>query len=607
MGRHQSEGIVKNPISRRALLTGGPLALGACGTMDGAYFGKTDPPSSQRLVYLINEPDSLDPAKVTGGDESFIVPALFEGLTNFHPVTAQPMAALATHYEVNRDFTRFTFYLRGHPRPGGVKLANTDTLRDEHRLGIVTQDFSRGHRAPPDPLPARWTDGTLITAYDFVYSWRRLIDPETAAPQYAYLLFYVRSAEAINTGQLPSETLGVRALDEFAFEIELRSPTTFFLQLTSKAALATVPRQAIEAARLRGAESSWTEPAHMITSGAFTLQERHPYDRIVLQKNSRYYESALVALDGITFLPVSDATTGLNLYKMGEAHAMPGDRVPPLFTSAVQRKKDAYAARAFYHIHPVFNTTRLPFSNVVIRYALNMATEKRELAAVFGEGRNPATTFVPPFESYRPPASVLVPIGERVYDVLSYDPVAARDLLARAGYANGLTPDHRQLTFEFRIPQVPFSRPIAEILQQQWRINLNIAVHVVIQELKAYIPAIHSGQFDMAMNGGGADYADPNTYLNLFQTGGDFTSVWSDAAYDAMLKTANSTADPAVRMKELAGCEEYLLRAMPLLPLLFYGFAGFQKPYVRGLSTNLLDAHPFKYAWIDTNWKPERS
>ena len=111
----------------------------------------------------------------------------------------------------------------------------------------------------------------------------------------------------------------------------------------------------------------------------------------------------------------------------------------------------------------------------------------------------------------------------------------------------------------------------------------------------------------MAMNGGGADYLDPNTYLNLFQAGGDFAPVWSDRTYDAMLEAANSHVDPASRMRALACCEAYLLRAMPMVPLLFYGFAGFQKPYVRGLSTNLLDEHPFKYVWIDTNWKPERS
>src|SRR5262249_44184563 len=100
---------------------------------------------------------------------------------------------------------------------------------------------------------------------------------------------------------------------------------------------------------------------------------------------------------------------------------------------------------------------------------------------------------------------------------------------------------------------------------------------------------------------------DPNTFLDLFQTGGPYNAIWNDTKYDAMMKNANIIADVATRMKALARCEEYLLRAMPILPLLFYGFAGFQKPYVHGLSNNLLDAHPFKYVWIDTNWKPERS
>jgi ABC-type oligopeptide transport system substrate-binding subunit len=95
---------MKAQISRRSLLTGGSLALTACGTANGAYFGKTDPPSWQRLVYLIgSEPDTLDPGKMTGGYESFIIPALFESLTSYHPTTAQPIAGLATHYEINTD------------------------------------------------------------------------------------------------------------------------------------------------------------------------------------------------------------------------------------------------------------------------------------------------------------------------------------------------------------------------------------------------------------------------------------------------------------------------------------------------------------------------
>lgn len=599
---------MKAQISRRTLLTAGPLALAACETANGAYFGKTDPPASQRLVYLIgSEPDSLDPGKTTGGYESFIVPALFEGLTHYHPATAQPMAALATHYEVNADSTRYTFYLRGHPNPEGVKLANTDTLRAEYRAGILNQDFSRGHWAPPDTIPARWSDGTVITADDLVYSWRRVINPKTATPQYAYILFYVQNAEHINAGKLPLDSLGARALNAFTFQIDLRAPTGYLMQLTSKTILSAVPRHAIEAATRRGAEASWTEPEHIVTNGAFTLRERHPYERIVVTKNPRYYEAGAVELDEISFIPIPDATTSLNLYRSNSIHAMTGDRLPPWFTATVQRKRDAYSAPAFFHIHPFFNCSKPPFNNVLLRYALNMATDKAEIARMFGEGRAPAKTFVPPFAGYQPPTAATVSVGGKSYDVLSYDPAAARELLAAAGYPNGLAPGGRPLSIEYRFPILPDSQPTAEVLQQQWRRTLNIRLKLVKQELKAYIHAMSEGQFEMAYNGGGADYPDPNTFLDLFETGGSLSVAWTDATYNAMLQAANTIPDAAARMRELARCEKYLLRAMPVLPLLFYGFAGFQKPYVRGLSTNILDVHPFKYAWIDTNWKPERS
>ena len=136
-------------ISRRALLAA-PLALAACAKA-GDYLGTTQPPSGQELTYLIGgEPETLDPARTTGGFEEFIIPALFEGLTGYHPQTLEPMAALATHYEVSADELHFTFYLRGHPSPRGIRLPNTDTLRTEFLEGRLPQDFSRGRHAPPD-------------------------------------------------------------------------------------------------------------------------------------------------------------------------------------------------------------------------------------------------------------------------------------------------------------------------------------------------------------------------------------------------------------------------------------------------------------------------
>src|SRR5581483_1506759 len=157
-------------LSRRSLLAT-PLALAACAKAS-EYFGTTQPPTGQQLTYLIGgEPETLDPARTPGGFCEFIIPALFEGLTGYHPQTLEPMAALAKHYRVSSDELQYTFFLRGHPAPRGIRLPNTDTLRVEFLNASLSQDFSRGKYAPPDSVPARWSDGSIISAHDFVYSW----------------------------------------------------------------------------------------------------------------------------------------------------------------------------------------------------------------------------------------------------------------------------------------------------------------------------------------------------------------------------------------------------------------------------------------------------
>ena len=156
------------------------------------------------------------------------------------------MAALATHYEVNGDRTQFTFYLRGHTRPHGMKFPNTETLRMEYEAGLLREDFSRGYRTPSDRIPARWSDGTTITAEDFIYSWRRVVDPATATPLGGFYLHCIKNGRDINAGKLDPKFLGIRALDDFALQVDLRLPGPFFLELTSHRIFAPVPRRAAD-------------------------------------------------------------------------------------------------------------------------------------------------------------------------------------------------------------------------------------------------------------------------------------------------------------------------------------------------------------------------
>jgi ABC-type oligopeptide transport system substrate-binding subunit len=576
----------------------------AC-TTDSRYFGKGIPPSKKRLtIGILAQPESLDPAKTTGGPGDWVIPAFFEGLTQYHPETLDPMAGLATHYESNTAMTQFTFYLRGHPGPKGTKLPDTETLRREYERGKLREDYSRGQPAPTDRMPARWSDGRPITAPDFVYSWRRVADPETAAG-YAYLLYCIRNAKLINEGKLKPEELGVRALDDFRVQVDLRASTPFFPQLVSHFVFSAVPRQAIEAARQRGRESSWTGPATMVTSGAFTLKEWRSFDRIIAAKNLNYYEAGLVANEELEFLPIADDTTRINYYKWGGTDLMLF--VPSLFVPSLRGKRDFHLQRAFGIRFPTFNTTKPPFNNVLLRYALNMAIDKQAVAGFAGPGHIPALGFVPPLEGYEPPKRLPMIVDGKSFDVLSFDPAGARELLGKAGFPNGVAHDGRRLRVEYLLASLPKLKLEAEILQEQWRRNLNIEVSLVSQEFTVFSQTQARLEYKgVSINVDWGGYQDPNWFLEQFVTGSSQNLTgWSDPRYDELLEQANATIDPTQRMQHLSECEKYLLTAMPILPLHGEVWYFLQKPYVRGVGTNLLNIYPFKYVWIDTNWRPE--
>jgi oligopeptide transport system substrate-binding protein len=576
------------------------LVATGCGSPEEPYFGRTDPPRDQRLVFLNTaEPESLDPGMHPGGREMPIINALFEGLTKMHPVTLEPMAGIATHYEPSPNCTRFTFYLRGHPSPRGIRLPNADTLREEYRAGRLTEDLSRGHAAPPDALPALWSDGRVITAHDFVYAWRRVVDPRAASPN-AASLYVIRNAEDINRGRQPVAALGVRALDDFTLEVDLRMPTPFFLQLQSQRMFRAVPRHVIKEAEAGGREPSWTELGRIVTSGPFTLREWRPYDELVVVRNPRYYESALVSLDEIVFLPV-DGTTAVNLYKAGMAHAMAGGSIPPEFVHSLAAKRDFRVSPVLYRQDYVINTKKPPFDNVLLRYALSMATDRPAMARTHQRGDAPVPGYILAMAGYEPIRSLPVTVQGRTYDVLAYDPKGARELLSAAGYPGGIGSDGRHLTIAILTSGESF---LTEVLQDQWRGVLGVDVRIERQEFKVWIQSLIDVAYDgVAAGGWTAKYYDPNGFIDFFASGSDQSGTgWSDPTFDAMLAEANATVDPKERLRKLAACERFLLKAMPMLGIYAAFWPYLQKPYVRGMPHNPLDERQFEYAWIDAHW-----
>ena len=577
------------------------LSLSACTTSlsHSEYFGKVDPPPGQTLRYVSgSEPESLDPQITTGQPEARILLALFDGLTEYDPKTGEPIPALATHWEANEDNSVFVFHLR----------------------------------------PARWSNGRPLTAEDFVYTIRRGLSPELAA-RAAYLAYYIQYAQGYNEGGvfardsrsgafvmdpanpalrlvLPgdpaardkalaapalaaargktfvpvrAEDVGVDALDAATVRIRLTQPVPFLVALVANQFFRPVPREAIE----RWGDQ-WTRPGHMVTSGAFVLRDWRPYDRIVVTRSPTYWDAASVKLDSITFFPVEDATTIMNLYKAGDVDAFLNRTVPAAWVDRLRGFKDyrdgPEAGNEYYQI----NTTRPPMNDVRVRKALNAAIDKGALAGYLHMA-TAETSFVP---------AGIFP-GYPVVPGDPFDPAKARALLAAAGYRNAAGA-YDPSTFpvgkvELSYNTLELHRHVAEFVQAQWKQNLGITIPLKNMEWKTFLDSRARLDYNgIARSGWIADYLDPFTFLNVFATPtGDNGTGWWDPAYVALLNRANRQSDPAARDALLAEAEATLLAAQPVIPLFTTNTNWMKKPYVKGMYDNPLSMYAWKFAFIE--------
>jgi ABC-type oligopeptide transport system substrate-binding subunit len=564
------------------------LLLAGCRN-DGRYLGNNKPPSAQRLVYInAYEPTVLDPAGNSTFTDLGVQQCLFEGLTIINPVTSQPMAGMATHYEVTADGEQYTFYLRGHPHPKGNRLDD---------ISVLPTEFSHGVKPPPDSTPARWSDGSLVTAADFLYSLRRLVDPRTASSGAGDAVVILHARE-ITAREMSPDQLGVEAPDEFTLRVRLQGPAPYFLGLVASPDFLPVPRQAIQRAVLRGLEDTWTRPGNIVTNGPFDLTESRAYDHLTTRRSRTYYESDLVKLGEITFANLGVGPPAINFYLAGFGQSMVDVALPTVLIPALRQKRDLRVSPELLLGYLAINMRRPPFDNRMLRWALNMALDKRAIAA-FQVGR-PARQLIPDMPGFAPPESVMVEIQGRKYDVLAYDPAGARELLARAGYPGGIGLDGKRLTFPINTPG---RIDLPQIISHQWLVNLNIEAQVNLVEAAVLSDGVMSGTLPgLTLDGWGLNYADPIALL-----GPAFTADWlgwHDEAYTAQLTAANGTLDPSARMQKLSRCAALLMEAMPLIPFSFRSDIRVTKPYVRALETDLLGNPSFRYTWIDTGWKP---
>jgi oligopeptide transport system substrate-binding protein len=307
-------------------------------------------------------------------------------------------------------------------------------------------------------------------------------------------------------------------------------------------------------------------------------------DRIRLRKNPRYWDAANVAVETVDLLPVNSQNTALNLFVNGEVHVVwDKDVVPTELVDVLSERKDFHRFNYLGTYFLRFNVTRKPFDDVRVREALALVIDRKRIDEIMMGGANATNIYVPPLPNYKSPEGT------------PYDPDRARELLRQAGYDGGKGFPR----FEYLFNTSRDHEKIAVQLQAMWRKELGINVDLRSVEWKAYLNAQSSLDYDVSRSSWIGDYADPNTFLDMFMANNPNNRTgWKYPRYDELMRTANATADVPARAKLLQEAERILIREeFPIVPIYIYvGFNLFDPDVVQGIynEENIRDEHPIR-------------
>ena len=505
------------------------LLLTACG-------GSRD--AGRKILHLGNgaEPKELDPAVVTGVSEFHIISSLLEGLVTLDPTDMTPLPAAAVSWEISPDLITYTFHIRKN---------------------------------------AKWSNGDDVVSSDFVYSWTRLLNPETAS-EYAYQAYYIKNGRPFNEGKLKDPAkLGLAAPDSKTLVVTLESPTPFFLALLNHHSLYPVNRKTVEAFG-----SQWSRPEHHVGNGPFRLKKWALNTVVVVERSPSYWDSPVVRLDEIHFHPVEDGSTEEKLFRAGKLHmtnTIPMERIPYWRDHPDVYHQDASFSTAYYEL----NVTRIPLKDRRVRMALALSIDRTAIVEkVTRSGQIPAYAYTPPNTAGFTPVAGL-----------RYDTEEARRLLAEAGFADGK--GFPQLDILYNTSED--NRKLAETIQQMWKKALGIDVGLFNQEWKVFLNTKRKLDYAIGRSRWVGDYPDPNTFLDMYVTGGGNNNTgWSNREYDDLIRQASKTAARAERYRYFQRCEDILAAEVPIIPIYTATHVYLMSPQVKGLVPNVMELRRYK-------------
>ncbi|WP_424926920.1 peptide ABC transporter substrate-binding protein [Amaricoccus tamworthensis] len=491
-------------------------------------------------------PETLDQHKTSTVVEAHILRDLYEGLV-VYDAAAQVVPGVAESWEVSEDGTEYTFTLRNN---------------------------------------AKWSNGDPVTAGDFVFSLRRIMTPATGA-KYANILYPIKNAEAVNTGDMEPDSLAVEAVDDHTLKITLENPTPFFIELLTHQTGLPMHPPTVEA---NGAD--FVQPGIMVSNGAYVLETNILNDKIVLQKNENYHDADNVAIETVNFIPIEDRATCVRAWEAGEIHScadLPAEDLERLQSEHGDATRVTPYLGTYYY---ALNHEDEFLSDPEVRRALSMVIDREFLAENIFQGMIPATSFIPPgIGNYE--------TGSPETDYFSMSMLDREDMAIEILEAKGVTPDtpHK---LEIMYNSSENHKNVATAIADMWA-NVGVNVTYNVRDISAHYAHLRDrGDFDVARAGWIGDYSDPQNFLFMVESDNDgFNySRYENPEYDALMDAAAAETDLTKRSELLSQAEAMFMRDLPFLPLLYYSSLALVSPNLQGWEDNIQHVHLSRYMSI---------
>lgn len=542
------KGKLKKVLSLVVAATISSTLLVGCG--DDKKEGK----DKQVLTYnLAADSKTLDPALNTAIDGGTVLSNTFEGLCR----TDEKDKAIkggAESWNVSEDGLTYTFNLR---------------------------------------KDAKWSNGDKVTAQDYEYAWKRVLNPETGA-EYAYQMYYIEGAEAYNTGKGSVDDVAVKALDDYTLEVKLHSPTSYFLELTAFPCYFPVNKKVVES------DSNWaTKVDTYVSNGPFKMTEWKQKDSLVLERNNEYYNKDKVKLDKLVMKMVTEDTSAYASFQAGDFDVI--DTVPSAQIEAglADGSFTKYPNLGTYFLVVNVNgentsdDVKKVLSDSKVRKALNLAINRDAIVKnVTKGGQVPAYSYVP--EGI--PSTDGKDFANKKYFKSSGDVKEAKKLLEEAGYKDGKGFPTITLLYN----QEGDHGNIMQAIANMWKENLGINVSLSQQEWKVFQSTRSEKKYQIARHGWSGDYVDPMTFLEMWTSTSTLNEAgFSNNEYDALIKDAIKEQDTKKREEILHKAEDILMDEMPVIPIYYYTLIKGVKSYVKDMRVSQLGFIYFDEAYIE--------